>query len=359
MKPFILSCLLMALMLVGCQKNDKEPALRLVKTLKVKPASTSTTRTFTGIARSNVAVKLSFKVQGTITAIHVHRTQHVEVGDSIADVDSSFYRLKLDEAKASLIQVKTKRKHAKAQYERVKQLYVNRSSSLTELDNAKTARDSVNAQYQAMSKRFEQANLELSYTTLRAPISGSISDVFVQKGENVNSSVVVATISNTKSIEIPIAVPSTLIDKVYVGQSAQIHFDAFKNRTFKAHVKEVSNTSKARTTTFLVVVELDDTNARVLPGMSASVSLKFMQKDAGCNCFVVPLHAVLHDDESAYVYVVDEQDDGLGIVSRLNVTTGDLNDDGIVITKGLRIYANVLIAGMSRVYEGMKVRLRP
>jgi len=351
-----LTLLLLPLLFFGCNEREKEEKIRHVRTLKLVPTQATSTHNFNGIARSDVAARLSFNVSGTIKRVYIRDGQSVKEGDVIASLNDNFFKLKVNEVKASLKQAKVKLSNAESRYKRIKQLYVNRSSSLSDLDNSRTTKESARANYNAMKNRLEQAQLKLSYTKLRAPMNGSISELTIHKGENVTPAMSIASISSTSSIEVPISIPGSLIDYVKEGQSCIVSFDAMKNKKYKAKVIEVSHASSQRTTTFPVVVRLLKHPRKVHPGMSASVRFNF-HNDLNKNSFIIPLHALMQDEQGYYVYIVSNIVQGVGSIQRVDVKRGQLTSNGIIITDGVENDMQVLTAGMSRVHQEQKVRV--
>ncbi len=354
MKYFTL--LLLPLLFFGCNEREKEEKIRHVHTLKLVPTQATSTHNFNGIARSDIAARLSFNVSGTIRRVYIRDGQSVKEGDVIASLNDNFFKLKVNEVKASLKQAKVKLSNAESRYKRIKQLYVNRSSSLSDLDNSRTTKESARANYNAMKNRLEQVQLKLSYTKLRAPMNGSISELTIHKGENVTPAMSIASISSTSSIEVPISIPGSLIDYVKEGQSCIVSFDAMKNKKYKAKVIEVSHASSQRTTTFPVVVRLLKHPRKVHPGMSASVRFNF-HNDLNKNSFIIPLHALMQDEKGYYVYIVNNITQGIGSIQRVDVKRGELTSNGIIITDGVENDMQVLTAGMSRVHQEQKVRV--
>jgi RND family efflux transporter MFP subunit len=347
----------LALFFAACSDEKKEQQLRPVRTLTLKAANAVSSHTFNGIARSDVAARLSFNVSGRLRSVNVKAGQYVKKGTLIAELDDSYFKLKVAEVRASLKQTASELEHAHARYERVQKLYVNRSSSLSDLDSARTAYDSAKANRRAMQTRLEQAQLELSYTKLDAPIDGSVSEIHIRKGENITAATSIATISSTKSIEVPISVPGSMIDAVKVGQLTEVTFDALKEQRFNARVTEVSQASSMRTTTFPVTVRVIKPSKKIRPGMAASVTFA-IGKESTTKSFVIPVHALMEDQEGFYIYTVESIKDGIGRIRRRNVSRGSLTGNGIILTDGVSEGMKILTAGMSRVHEEQQVRVR-
>jgi len=344
------------LLLSGCTNDKKEEKIRPVRVLKLQPTQATTVHNFNGIARSDVAAHLSFNVNGTVSRVYVRDGQRIKEGDIIARLNDSYFKLKVDEVRASLKQARAEYENAKSRYNRIKKLYVNRSSSLGDLDNARTAKESAYANYKAIKNRLEQAQLELSYTKLRAPMNGIIFDLHIHKGENVTPAINIASISSTQSIDVPISIPGSLIDNIQEGQKCKVTFDAIKHKVFPAKVIEVSHASSQRTTTFPVVVRITKKDRRIHPGMSASVRFDF-HNNISKNSFVIPAPALLEDEKGNYIYIVTNVKNGIGTIQRDNVKRGELTSNGIIITSGVKRNTLVLTAGMSRVHENQKVRV--
>ena len=359
-KTKVISAVVTTVLLIlssGCSDDEKKPQLRPVRTITLKATDAISSHTFSGIARADVAARLSFNVSGRLKSVKVKAGQYVKKGSLIAELDDAYFKLKVAEVRASLKQTASELEHSNARYERVQKLYVNRSSSLSDLDSARTAYDSAKANRRAMQTRLEQAQLELSYTRLKAPIDGSVSEIHVRKGENITAATSIATISSTKNIEVPISVPGSMIDSIKVGQRTKVTFDDIKNRTFNARITEVSHTSSMRTTTFPITVRIIKPSKKIHPGMAASVTFA-IGKEANKKSFIIPVHALMEDEDDFYIYTVEGIENGIGTIVRHNVTRGSLTGSGIILTDGAESGMRVLTAGMSRVHEKQKVKVK-
>jgi len=272
-------------------------------------------------------------------------------------VDDAVFKLIVAEVRASLKHTASELEHAKARYERIQKLYVNQSSSLSDLDSARTAYDSAKANRRAMQTRLEQAQLELSYTRIKAPLDGSVSGIHVRKGENISSATNIATISSRKNIEVPISVPGSMIDAIKVNQLTRVSFDDLKGQSFNALITEVSQSSSVRTTTFPVTVRVIKPSKKIRPGMAASVTFAIGKEDT-VKSYVIPVHALMEDEEGFYIYTVENVEVAVGVIKRHNVSRGSLTGNGIILTDGVEEGMKVLTAGMSRVHEDQHVRVR-
>jgi len=95
----------------------------------------------------------------------------------------------------------------------------------------------------------------------------------------------------------------------------------------------------------------------ILPGMTAVVSAQINEPDADEPSFHLPANIVLKDNENNYVFVVKKESEGKGKVSKRIVTIGDITALGIEIYSGLIQGDVVITAGMTKISDGMMVKL--
>ena len=134
-----------------------------------------------------------------------------------------------------------------------------------------------------------------------------------------------------------------------------VSLDAVVEKSFRAKVTEVGVSSTTYSTTYPVIVQLTETDPDIRPGMAAEVSFEFKSTGDSEN-IVVPLVAVGEDRLGRFIFVVELADSGFGIVHKKSVTIGELETDGINIVEGLSDGEYLVIAGVSKIIEGQKVK---
>jgi RND family efflux transporter MFP subunit len=344
--------------LSGCGK-ESEPVEELVRPVRYDPVyATGGTRvrTFSGTARAGLESQLSFKVAGTIERVAVNVGDSVGKGGLIAVLDEKDYRLRLEEAEASLTQAKAQARNAQNSYERVQALYENSNASKQDLDAARAAYESATAQVESIERRLELAQAQVSYCRLVAPFDGAVAAVAVEESENVTAGKPVATLSAQGRPEVQVAVPEVLIAQIETGSEVSVAFDAIPDREYRATVTEVGVASTGFATTFPVTVRLDRNAPDVRPGMAAEVSFA-LATEGPAERIIVPAVAVGEDRQGRFVFTVEPTDGGLGVAHRVAVTVGELTSDGLEILSGLQEGDLVITAGVSRIVDGQRVKL--
>jgi multidrug efflux system membrane fusion protein len=350
---------ILALALLACggqKKADTSPMLRPVRAEQVFATGAARTRTFSGVARAGVESKISFKVKGTINRLSVEVGDEVRMGQLIAELDPTDYRLQVEDASASLDQARAQRRNASAEYERVRGLYENRNASKQDLDAARAASESADATVESIEKRLELAQRQLAYCRLTAPIAGSIASLDVEPNENVQPGQVICLLASTSNTEVEVAIPEVLIAQVKEGDEVNVEFDALPERRMTGHVTEVGVASTGLATTFPVRVRLDKDDDDVRSGMAAEVEFRFGDGGGRVRYLVRPV-AVCEDRDGRYVWVVVPTEEvGVGQVQRRPVTIGELSSEGIEILEGISDGDFVVTAGVSKLTDGRKVR---
>ncbi len=355
---FLLICLSLFLLSACDKQKDKvEPRLRSVKYQIIRAGTNGSSRTFPGLAKANIEANLSFRVAGAIQSLPIKVGDHLQAGQVIATLDASQYELQAQQAKASLAQATAALRNARAAYERVKGLYENNNASRGDLDSSRASADSNAAQVRAARKALELAYLNITYTQLKTSNPCDIAEVNVSDNENVSSgqSIVKVTCGNTLDVEV--AVPGNYIAAIKKNMPVKVTFSVLPGELFSATVSEVGVASISGGSTFPVTVTLDEKPDRLRSGLAADVSFTFPIKTAK-TFITIPTVAVSEDAQGRFVYIVETSDsENIGIVKRRTVSIGELTPEGLKIIEGLSVDDKVVIAGITVIRDGLKVRL--
>lgn len=228
-------------------------------------------------------VQVAPRVSGQIINVYIDDNQHVKEGDLVAQIDPADYAIKMEQAHAryqrALLNQKNAKAHkdaaqstiaaAKADLDRYKNLYEGGAVSKQMLDNAQTKYDnavagSVSADEAVMSKNgnkvadaeikelkalYEQAKLNLSYTKIYAPQSGTVSSRKVEKGVYVNVGSPLFTIVPEK-VWIVANYKENQLEHMKKGQSVEIKIDAYPKKKFKGKIDSIQQSSGAKASLF-------------------------------------------------------------------------------------------------------------
>ena len=347
----------------GCLENKKKEIeikedTKIVFAIKPKLKEGNQNRVFNATASSNHQIKLSFKVQGNLNYFKLQLGDEVKKGQLLGKLDAKPYELKVSQANYGLSEAKASAQNAKSNYERIKKLYINQNASASDIDNAKALFEASKAKVKNISKQLEFAKLQLSYTKLFSPIDGYISTKFVNENENIAIGTPIVLLSDKLVDEVKVQVPESFINKIKKNDNVKVIFDSLdKNRSFKAKITEISKFASNTTKTYQVIVKIKDGSKLIRSGMSANVFFKpSFTNTLESKILFVPVNSILNDKSGYFVYILEKNND-LYIVKKQKVEVGSLRQNGYEVIFGLKEDDLVLKAGMSEVYENMKVEI--
>ncbi len=339
------------------KEETKKEVIRPVMYQKVVPGGGTQERTFSGSAKAGTETKLSFKVAGNINTLRVKVGEEVLTNTLIATIDDSDYQLEYERADAAVKNADAQEKQAKSAYERVRALYENGSTSLSDFESAKAAFESAKANESSAKKQRKLAKAQLGYCRLYSPLRGKIATVNAEVNENVSAGQDIVVLSSEGDLEVILGLPESFISNVNVQDAVQATFPALPNQTFDGVVSEVSYAISSQTSTYPVIIKIDDENELVRPGMAANVSFSINTANPNQpDLLMVPGQSVGEDEDGNFVFTLEVNDDHY-LAKRRSVSVGQLTSSGFEILEGLDEGELVATAGLQTLLDGMKVKL--
>ncbi len=290
------------------------------------------TATLEAVAVSEVVSKSS----GVVLQVLVEEGDPVSKGDVLARLESDRQRLSLAQAKADLAKLESDLSRSQKMFER----------KLIANDAFDQVRFAVETQRAVVAMQ----ELELSYTQIRAPISGVVSQRLIKQGNLVQMNQSLFRIDDFDPLEAVVAVPEREMQVIAAGQPVKMLVDAVPGVAFEGVVARVSPVVDASSGTFRVVAQFRDEQGRLRSGMFGRLAIVFDVRD---EVLVVPRQALLAEDQDAAVYQIDTD----GVARRQPVTLGHVGDGVAEIRDGLDSGAIVVTLGQSGLREGTKVQV--
>jgi len=314
------------------------------------------TRSFSGVSKAGVETNLSFKVGGTINRLNAKDGDQLRAGQLIAVLDATDFNLQLDQTKAAQIQAQVHMQNAKSSYDRMSQLYETGSVSVNDYEQAKAAYESANAGLSSARKQVQLAEQRVDYTRLRAPIAGRVASLNAEINENVMAGFTILTLTSGSDMEVTIGMPESFISMVKEGGDVEVRFSSMADRSFSGIITEVSYIVGSSSTTYPVTIKLENPSEDIRPGMTANVTIN-LTSDIEKETILVPTVAVGEENDENFVYVVKIIQGDTATVHKRVVRVGELTGGGFEITEGLEDGEMVVTAGVSKLTEGLRVKL--
>jgi RND family efflux transporter MFP subunit len=280
----------------------------------------------------------------------------VRAGELLAVLDATDYNLQLDQTKSASTQAEVRMQNARSTYDRISKLYETGSVSVNDYEQAKTAFESARAGVNSVRKQVQLAEQRVNYTRLRAPIDGRVANVNAEINENIMAGFSVITLTSGSDIEVTVGMPESFIAMIRDGDTANVTFSSLAGENFTGIISEVSYIVGEASTTYPITIKLEDPSEDIRPGMTANVKFLLTSEDDK-EAILVPSVAVAEENDQNYVYVLKVLNGDTATVHKRIVTIGDITGAGFEITEGLEDGEMVVTAGISKLSEGLTVRM--
>lgn len=240
--------------------------------------------TATGEIQPVNTVNVGSQVSGTIDELFVDFNSKVKKGDVLLTIEPSVLQASVDEAKASLLSAESQRDYAKSEYERNKILYEDDFIPRAELEQSQTNYEQAEQAVNRARSQYERAETNLGYATITSPVDGTVISRKVDVGQTVAASFQTPDLfeiaQDLSKMQIETAVSEADIGNIKEGQKVTFTVDAYPKDTFEGVVKQVrlTPTITSNVVVYTVVIDVDNSDLRLMPGMTAFVSIVVSEK---------------------------------------------------------------------------------
>ena len=240
--------------------------------------------TATGEIQPLNTINVGSQVSGTIEAIYVDYNSKVKKGDKLLEIEPSVLQASVDEAKASLVSAESQRNYAKSEYERNKILYEDDIIPRAELEQSLTTYEQAEQSVKRMQSQYDRAVTNLGYATITSPVDGTVISRQVDVGQTVAASFQTPDLfeiaEDLSKMQIETAVSEADIGMITEGLPVTFTVDAYPTQTFEGTVRQVrlSPTITSNVVVYTVVIDVDNSDLRLKPGMTAFVTILISEK---------------------------------------------------------------------------------
>ena len=291
MKPLLRNVLLLSLILAGSgggylwysRQTAQSPEQRY-RIQAVEKGDIVQTVSANGTLNPVVLVNVGTQVSGTVTKLYVDFNDKVEKGQALLELDPSLYAAQSRQTAANVNNVSATLELARANETRMQALFAQEYISRQELDQARQARKSAEAQLAQARAAADKDKVNLGYTVIRSPVSGVVIDRVVDLGQTVAASLQTPTLikiaQDLSEMRIDSSFAEADIGRIRVGQKVRFTVDAFPNRSFNGAVQQIrlNPTTTQNVVTYNVRVSLQNPDQTLLPGMTAYVNIAVDQR---------------------------------------------------------------------------------
>lgn len=361
----LLACCFVAL--AACSKGDTgkkgPPPPVPVTVAKAVARDIPVTLQVIGHAEAFESVALKSRIDGQVAEVLFTEGQHVKRGDILLRLDPADYVTRLQQAEATVARDSALIAKAKADTARYNVLKERKFVSDEKVHDVRTSENTALANQQASKAAVDLGRLQLSYTTIRAPIDGVVGARIVFPGTSVKSNdTTLAVINRIQPLLVSFPVPERHLPTLRAGfkagqaDSAGVPVAITLPGTdstlgWQGKIRFIDNAVDSTTGTVLVKAELPNGDEQLTPGQFVNVSIRLRMLKGSVT---VPNEAIQQGAENSYTYVVKE--DQSVELRPLEIAA---SDGGITaVTGGLQLGETVITNGQLRLEPGVKVKIK-
>jgi multidrug efflux system membrane fusion protein len=311
-----------------------------------------------GIVQPFNAVTIRARVDGELQQVYFQEGQNVQKGDLIAQIDPRPYQAQFDQAKAKKAQDEAQLASAQLMLQRDAQLIKNRVIDQQTYDTQKYTTDQLQALVQADQAAIDNAQTQLDYAHIVAPISGRVGIRLVDPGNIIHSSDTggIVTINQVQPISVVFTLPQQDLGKVRdaLQQDKALQVLALDRDNLSTlsdgTLAVLDNQIDSTTATVKLKATFENADFRLWPGQFVNVRLLLETKP---DALTVPAPAVQRGPNGMYVYVLSADNKA----EMRSISVGSTEDNWTLVESGVQGGDRVVVDGQYRLQPGATVEV--
>ena len=312
-----------------------------------------------GVVSPFRTVTVKSRVDGQIIKIFFKQGQMVKEGDALVEIDQRPYTAAVEQAVAKKAQDEANLKNDELNLQRYQKLAKQQFETEQNLDTQQALVDQMTAQVKGDQAAIDNAQTNLDYTSIKAPISGRMGFRLVDPGNIVHAADTtgIVTIAQLQPIAVVFTEPEEQLQSIAKAYEAgEVPVEALTSDGTKTlsqgRLAIMDNSVSQATGTISLKARFDNKDNALWPGLSVNTRMLI---DTIKQVIVVPQDGVQHGPSGLFAYVIGS-DGKVGVRSIKVSQSGDAN---AVVSEGLNVGDKIVVAGQSRLFDGAMVDEKP
>lgn len=230
-------------------------------------------------------VNVGTQISGTVTKLHTDFNQPVKAGQLLAELDPAILEAQIRQTEANLASAKATLNNAELSLKRNENLKSKGFISDGALDGLRKDVETARASVMQTEAQLARDKTNLGYSKIKSPINGIVVNRGIDVGQTVAASFQTPTLfqiaRDLRRMQIDTSVAEADVGAIQNGQPVRFTVDAFRDQEFNAKVRMVrlNPTTVQNVVTYNVVIDVDNKDGNLLPGMTAQVAIMTNKKD--------------------------------------------------------------------------------
>jgi RND family efflux transporter MFP subunit len=289
------------------------------------------------------------QVEGQITQIFVHSGDRVPAGSPILQIDPSKQQATVKSQQDTRAAKLASLEYAKQQHERVQGLFATGITSRQDLDQAKSALDTAQAELQSLDAQVHEQEVQLQYYRVAAPGAGIIGDIPVRVGDRVTVSTTLTTLDEPGGLEAYVSVPAERAPQLRVGMPVQI-VDSTGGSLAESRVRFISPEVDNQTQTVLLKAGIENSTGTLRTGQFVRARVVWSTHPRP----LVPVLAVSRISGQYFAYVAEDSKGAL-VARQRPLRIGEIQGNDYVVLDGIQAGDRIIVSGTQLLADGAPV----
>jgi len=307
-----------------------------------------------GRIESENTANISTRVMGYISSVKVKTGDRVQKGALLATINSTDIEAKKAQVVARISAAEAAYKNAARDYTRFQTLHKQQSVSDKELENITLHYTAAKSDLEAARQGLKEVNAMLSYTQIRAPFSGVVTQKLADEGSMASPGMPLLIVEQSGNLRVSATVSESDILQLNPGDVAQVQIKS-TDRRFSGKIIGLSPSSQASGGQYVVKITIPANEQKgLLSGMYANATVASKPGAQGQNGGVrVAVAAIVYRDQLTGVYVVSDKN----TASLRWVRLGKVSGDQVEVLSGLNVNEKFVLDAKGKLYNGVSVRI--
>jgi len=362
--------LLLCLTAIACRKTSPQQGAGMsmppleVSAVKVVPRDLPLVLDYLGQTEGSRVIEVRARVEGVLQKMDFVEGKQVRAGEPLFKIDPKPFETALENARAQYAQEEARLENARRNLARLKPLAEQNAVSQKDLDDALAAETTAAAALRSARAKITDAEINLGYTAIRAPISGIVSRALKNEGSLVTPGPegLLTTVSQLEPMYVNFSISEGEMirywDEAKKGTlrfppggnfEVELKFSDGSSWPLKGRINFSSPFYNKETGTMSARAVVGNRDNKMLPGLYVRVLLKGAVRPGA---LLVPQRAVMQGQKGKFVFVVAAD----GKAEMRNVEVGDWSGDSWTVASGLKPGEVVVVDGAMKIQNGMQVK---
>jgi RND family efflux transporter MFP subunit len=311
---------------------------KLVQMLTLKEDSFRTWVEVQGTVDARQSIEVTAESMGVVRNIKVKEGQKVTKGQVLAELDQTVLLQSIEEIKGQL-------DFAKQLYNKQANLWQQNIGSEIQYLNAKNQKES-------LERRLSTVQSQLDMTRIKAPVSGTVDQVYLKLGQSAAMGVPAVRVVNFDDLRVITDLSESYVSRVREGATVDLKFKDL-NLSAQGRVAYVARSINPLNRTFRAEVPLNNRGGLYRPNMIVGMKINDYSHNKAIK---IPVNLLQHSEEGAFVMIAKGEGTNLK-ATRVNVTAGRSNGIETEILQGLRAGDRIITSGYNDLNHGQAITL--